>query len=112
MLGIFKSTAQPEAAYKLINFMTNTVNQKTMALDGGNTPTRRSTMALPELRSHPLFKAMFDSFQTAVPRNKYPKYAALEIPIERAYSSAISLQQTPQQALDAAAADMKQALQQ
>jgi ABC-type glycerol-3-phosphate transport system substrate-binding protein len=108
-LSALKSTKHPAEAYKFIQFMTDSKRQKTMALKGGNTPSRNSTINDPEVSKIPLYSVMFEALKTSVSRTKYTDYAQIENALGIAISASVSGTESPKDALDTAAKKIQQA---
>jgi ABC-type glycerol-3-phosphate transport system substrate-binding protein len=109
-LSAFANTDKADDAYKFIHFMTDTDRQVTMALKGGNAPTRLSAAENAEVSGIPVYKAMTDALATAVPRTRYANYPAIEAALSTAISAAVAQTSSAQDALKAARQQIESSL--
>lgn len=102
-LGINRYSKHPEAAEKLIAFLTSPEIQKELALTIGYKPTRKSLYNDPDLtREQPFIVNLYDVFMKARPRPVSPYYMMISQVIQPEFSAALSGIKTPEEALDSA----------
>lgn len=98
----------PEAAWKFLEFNGRPENQKLAFEKGGILPARKSLYSDPAiLKRAPHMKQMGEVLARARPRPTHASYARLSDIIQLHLSAALSLQETPEQALSAAASEMR-----
>jgi multiple sugar transport system substrate-binding protein len=89
--GINRWSDHPEAAWRFVRFMTSHHAQKTLALETGRAPTRKSVYGDPEIRSRMSHLVDFlPAFEKAVPRPLSPVYPMMSEELQRFFSKAIS----------------------
>jgi multiple sugar transport system substrate-binding protein len=102
-LGINKYSKHPEAAEKLIRFLTSADSQKRLALTIGYKPTLKSLYNDKDLISEQPFTAsLYYVFMQARPRPVSPYYMSMTQVMQSEFSAAISGIKTPKEALDSA----------
>lgn len=102
-LGINRYTRHPEAAERLLNFLTSKKTQKYLALTVGYKPTLRSLYSDKDLmRQQPFMTGLHDIFMKARPRPVSPYYMMMTQVLQPEFSSAISGIKTPTAALRSA----------
>lgn len=102
-LGINRYSKHPEAAEKLIAFLTSPEIQKKLALTIGYKPTRKSLYKDPDLtREQPFIVNLYDIFMKARPRPVSPYYMMISQVLQPEFSAALSGIKTPEEALDSA----------
>jgi len=102
-LGINKYSKHPEAAEKLIRFLTSENSQKRLALTIGYKPTLKSLYVDKDLISQqPFTVSLYDIFMKARPRPVSPYYMNMTQVMQSEFSAAISEIRTPKEALDSA----------
>ena len=107
-LGVNRRSANPDAAEKLIRFLTSPEAQKSMALTIGYKPTRKSLYRDGELtREQPFIADLYDVFMKARPRPVSPYYMMITQVMQPEFSAAISGIRTPEEALKSVQAQVK-----
>ena len=102
-LGVNRYSRNPEAAERLVEFLTSPESQKTLALTIGYKPTRKSLYNDKDLMSEqPYIAGLYDVFMKARPRPVSPYYMMMTQVIQPELSAAISGIKTPEEALSAA----------
>lgn len=102
-IGINRYSKDPEAAEKLITFLTSPEIQKRLALTVGYKPSRKSLYKDPELiREQPFIANLHDVFMKARPRPASPYYMMISQVMQPDFSAAISGIKTPEEALASA----------
>ena len=102
-LGVNRYSEYPEAAEKLIKFLTSPEAQKTLALAIGYKPTRKSLYNDKELiREQPFVVSLYEVFMKARPRPVSPYYMNITQMLQPEFSAAISGIKTPEDALNSA----------
>jgi trehalose/maltose transport system substrate-binding protein len=102
-LGVNRFTRHPEAAGKLVRFLTSPAVQKTLALTIGYKPTRRALYRDPDLvRQQPFMASLYGIFMKARPRPVTPYYMMITQVMQPAFSAAITGIETPAEALESA----------
>lgn len=88
--GINKLSRYPQKAWRFIQHMTSHQAQKTLALDAGLAPTRRSVYDDHDVQEKmPHLKAFLPAFETARPRPRSPVYPMISQELQRFFSKAI-----------------------
>jgi multiple sugar transport system substrate-binding protein len=99
-LGVNRFSKAPEAAERLVAFLTSSDVQKTAALRIGYKPTRRSIYRDPQLRSaQPFIASLEDIFMKARPRPVSPYYMMMTQVMQPEFSAIISGIRDPAAAL-------------
>ncbi len=107
-LGINRYSRNPEAAERLVRFLTSPSAQKTLALTIGYKPTRKSLYEDRELRAEqPFIAGLYDVFMHARPRPVSPYYMMMTQAMQPEFSAAISGMKTPEEALRDAQKELK-----
>jgi multiple sugar transport system substrate-binding protein len=107
-LGVNRYSKNPEAAEKLVRFLTSPSAQKTLALTIGYKPTRKSLYADEELRAEqPFIAGLYDVFMHARPRPVSPYYMMMTQAMQPEFSAAISGMKTPEEALRDAQSELE-----
>jgi len=102
-LGINVYSKHPEAAEKLIKFLTSPEAQKTLALTVGYKPTRKSLYKDKDLlREQPFIASLYEVFMKAKPRPVSPYYMMITQVMQPEFSAALSGIKTPEEALRSA----------
>ncbi len=106
--GIAASSPHPRQAWQFIDFATGAESQKLAFLRAGIIPTRQALFSDPELIARaPYLPRLLPILERARPRPVHPAYARLSDTLQVHLSAALSQQETPEQALHAAAAEMR-----
>ena len=88
--GINTFSRHPDAAWQFIRFMTSKESQKTLALEAGLAPTRKSVYEDPTIQQEmPHLIAFLPSFEKAASRPPSPIYPMLSQELQRFFSTAI-----------------------
>ena len=88
--GINTFSRHPDAAWQFIRFMTSKESQKTLALEAGLAPTRKSVYEDPTIQQKmPHLIAFLPSFEKAASRPPSPIYPMLSQELQRFFSTAI-----------------------
>ena len=102
-LGINRYSKHPDAAEKLVSFLTSHEAQKTLALAVGYKPSRKSLYKDEDLLgAQPFIAGLHEVFITARPRPVTPYYMMITQVIQPEFSAALSGIRTPGQALTSA----------
>jgi multiple sugar transport system substrate-binding protein len=102
-LGVNRYSRHPEAAEKLVRFLTSLAAQKTLALTIGYKPTRKALYEDPDLlREQPFVAALYPIFMKARPRPVTPYYMMITQVLQPEFSAVLSGIKTPEAALDSA----------
>ena len=100
-LGVNKYSKNPEAAEKLIRFLTSPESQKFLALTIGYKPTRKQLYKDKELiERQPFITGLYDVFMKARPRPVTPYYMMITQVMQPEFSAALI--KTPEEALNSA----------
>jgi multiple sugar transport system substrate-binding protein len=95
-LGISRFSTRPELAWKFVRFMTGQEMQKRIAIFTGRAPARRDLYQDAEvLKKQPQLGSQFNALMQAVPRPRTPVYIPLSNILQRYFSSAIALPDSP-----------------
>jgi multiple sugar transport system substrate-binding protein len=93
----------PDAAEKLIMFLTSPDAQKTLALTIGYKPTRKSLYKDKELmEKQPFIASLYEIFLNARPRLVTPYYMMISQVMQPEFSAALSGIKTPEESLKSA----------
>jgi multiple sugar transport system substrate-binding protein len=99
-LGVNRYSKHPEAAEKLVRFLTSAESQKTIALTVGYKPARKSLYKDQDLlKNQPFFSSLYEVFMNARPRPVTPYYMMMTQVLQPEFSAVISGIRTPEQAL-------------
>ncbi len=102
-LGVNKKSKHPDAAEKLVAFLTSTAAQKALALSVGYNPTRKALYKDPDLlRAHPDMALLFPIFMKARPRPVTAYYMMITAVLQPEFSAAITGIKQPAKALASA----------
>ena len=102
-LGINRYSKHPEAAEKLIKFLTSYESQKILAMTIGYKPTRKSLYSKGDLiREQPFMANLYHVFMKARPRPVSPYYMMISQTIQPEFSAVLSGIKTPEGALNSA----------
>lgn len=102
-LGVNKYSKNPEAAEKLIRFLTSLESQKFLALTIGYKPTRKQLYKDKELiERQPFITGLYDVFMKARPRPVTPYYMMITQVMQPEFSAALSGIKMPEEALNSA----------
>jgi multiple sugar transport system substrate-binding protein len=102
-ISILEGTANKEAAMKWAAFLLSPEAQKMMA-EVGQMPTLASLIGDPAMP--PYFSVFQEQLKTAQARVPHPKWGDMDNAINNAYQRMLKGEQTPQEALDQAAAEI------
>ena len=103
--GVNASSKNPEAAYKLVQFLSSEATQlKSTLTPGANAPTRVAVYDAPELKEYnPFMASLKDIFVNATPRPIHPAYPQMSLAMQSGLSAALANQMEVQAALDSIA---------
>lgn len=109
--GISSFSKNPEAAWTFIEFASRPAALKTAYLKGGIIPARRSLFSDPELAAKsPHYKDLLKVLEGARPRPVHPQWARMSDILQVHLSAALSGLSAPEDALRAAAAEIRPAV--
>jgi multiple sugar transport system substrate-binding protein len=109
--GVSAFSKNPEAAWKFAEFSSRPENQKIAYLKGGILPTRKAVFSDADvLQKSPHLKELGKVLGFARPRPVLPFYARVSDALQLHVSSALSGQEAPQEALSAAAKEIRSVL--
>ncbi len=109
--GIAAGCRNPDLAWRFIEFATGEEGMKILNRMNGSIPARRSLYSDSEIvASHPHYPELFEALLRARPRPVHPRYAAISSAIQVHVSSALVGRETPEQALDRAAEEIRSVL--
>jgi len=110
-LAVSRFTRHPEAAWRLVDWLTSGAAQRRKALGEGRIPTLRALYADAEvLRANPHLAVLRTLLPAARPRPVSPFYPRLSGILQGYLSRALARTTTPQDALAGAAAELDRAL--
>ena len=102
-LGVNVNTKHPDAAWKLVEFMTGPEAQKALAVELGFAPSRRSVYRDPEvMEKQPFIAGLEDVMAHAFPRPVTPFYPMISQVLQTEFSAAVSGRKSPEDAMAAA----------
>jgi multiple sugar transport system substrate-binding protein len=102
-LGINKYSRNPDAAERLVKFLTSSEEQKTLAITIGYKPPRKSLYRDKDLMNkQPFIGSLYDIFLNARPRPVTPYYMMITQVMQPDFSAALSGIKTPGDALNSA----------
>jgi multiple sugar transport system substrate-binding protein len=103
--GINASSKNPEAAYKLVQFLSSEeIQLKSSLSPGSSSPTRIAVYDAPELKEgNPFMASLKDIFTGSTPRPIHPAYPQMSLAMQSGLSSALANQMEVQEALDSIA---------
>ena len=108
-LVIFKQCKHPEAAWKLMQYMTSEHFQLGM-FPTGQIPTLKAAGEDPVLSADPFWSVFMEQMKTARARPVHPKYSQMDEIIHRHLEEAFMGVKTPKEALDAIAEEIDELL--
>lgn len=99
--GLNASSKNPEAAFRLIQYLSSPESQKRYALEIAVAPTRPAVYDDPELKEkNPFLVGLKDVFVGATPRPVHPAYPQMSLAIQSGLSGALARQKGVKEALD------------
>jgi multiple sugar transport system substrate-binding protein len=102
-LGVNRHSKNPDAAEKLVRFLTSPSAQKELALTTGYKPSRTILYTDPDLlREQPFIASLYGVFLKARPRPVTPYYMMITQVMQPEFSAAVSGIKTPEAALRSA----------
>jgi multiple sugar transport system substrate-binding protein len=88
--GINRLSRHPQEAWRFVQYMTSYQAQKTLALEAGLAPTRKSVYSDSDVENRmPHLKAFLPAFKRARPRPLSPVYPMISQELQRFFSEAI-----------------------
>lgn len=105
-LVLFRGAKEPDAAWQFAQFMSSEEIQVLMAVKTGAIPTNRTAAQAEELKAIPYLQAYVDELETALARTPSAEWDKISQAFQAAFEAALRGQATPQDALDAAAAEI------
>ncbi len=99
-------SAQKEAAFAFVKFLTDAAAGKVMALEGRQTPANQAVYQDPKVSADPVLKAFHDQVEVAVPMPNVPEMTGMWGPATTAMSQIVRKSLTPRAALEKAQADV------
>lgn len=107
-LGINRYSPHPEAAEKLILFLTSPASQKELARTIGYKPSRRALYRDRDLvREQPFITSLYGVMLNARPRPVTPYYMAITQVLQPAFSAVLAGDRSPREALSSAEESIK-----
>ncbi|HEY9698479.1 MAG TPA: ABC transporter substrate-binding protein [Trichocoleus sp.] len=107
-IGISKTSAHPDAAWRVAQFYASAEAQKMAALENGYLPTRKSVYADADvIAKYSYFPAMQTVIERAVLRPPVAQYAQASDILQRYLSAALSDRMSPEAALKTAAQETR-----
>jgi multiple sugar transport system substrate-binding protein len=108
--GISSYSKHPEEAFKLAEFFANAESQKLAYFQGGILPTRKALFADKDiLKASPQLKELYAVLSVTRPRAAHPRWPRISDALQMHVSAALSRQETPAEALKAAALEIRAA---
>lgn len=107
VLAINAKSQHKAAAWQFIQFLTSPQIQIQRAISAGDPPAVKSAYTAQLYAAAPYYKQQKAVFQVATPRPVNPNYPKISNELQTMLSSVLSNQQSPQQALAAAASTVK-----
>ncbi|MHB8843782.1 MAG: ABC transporter substrate-binding protein [Nitrospirota bacterium] len=102
-LGVNRFSRQPEAAKRLVRFLSSPTAQKTLALTIGYKPTRMALYKDPDLvRQQPFMASLYGIFLDARPRPVTPYYLMITQVLQPEFSAVVAGIKSPEAALASA----------
>lgn len=90
-IGVSRYSEHPDAAWRLVRFLTSAATQRRLAVEAGLAPTREALYEDPDvLAANPQFAHMSTAFLTARPRPRTPLYPAVSNVLQRYFSTALA----------------------
>ncbi|WP_415840875.1 extracellular solute-binding protein, partial [Nocardiopsis rhodophaea] len=108
--AVYAGSGDLDASYAFIRFMASADSQATITKELGLLPTRASVYEREEIASHPTVRAFQPAIDTAHPGVWIPESGTLFQPFTHQLPAAVSGHATAHEALDAVAADYRDAL--
>lgn len=106
--AINTNSNNPELAWEAVKELSSAESQKTHALIRGDLPTNKSVYEDEEvLEENPWYEDVLPILETGKSRPKSPSYPEVSGAIRNQLSAALAGEKSPQEALDAAAEDLK-----
>lgn len=102
---LFKQSGHPEEAMEFIRFIISPEYQLGMA-EVGQIPVRPDLIESDYIQSHPYFGIFLEQLKTSKARTAHPKWQTMDEIITNAGQLILRGEMTPQEALDAAAAEI------
>jgi arabinogalactan oligomer/maltooligosaccharide transport system substrate-binding protein len=99
-------SAQKEAAFDFVKFLTDVDAARIMALEGRQSPANQAVYQDPKVAADPLLKAFKDQVDVAVPMPNVPEMTGMWGPATTAMSQIFRKSLTPKAALEKAQADV------
>lgn len=110
-LGIAKTSKHPREALEAIRFLTSEPSQEKFVMEAGYVPSRRNLFSNPQiLAKYNYYPELLKVVDNAVLRPPIAQYAQTSDILQRYLSSALTNQQTPEQAMQAAADETRRLL--
>jgi len=107
--AINANTNHPDLAWKVVKELSSAESQKAHALIRGDLPTNKGVYEDEEvLEANPWYDDVLPILETGKSRPKSPAYPEVSSAIRNQLSAALAGNKTPQEALDAAARDLKE----
>lgn len=107
-LGIARSSAHPDEAWKLVEFYTSAESQRQLALRNGYLPTRRAIYTDSQVvQKYPYFPDMLEVAESAVLRPPIAQYAQASDILQRYLSAALTNRMNPEDAMRSAAEETR-----
>lgn len=110
-MGISKTTKHPEAAWRAIQFFTSAEAQRQFILETGYVPSRKELFSDSQIvAKYDYYPKLLEIVEQAVLRPPVAQYAQASDTLQRYLSAALTEQLSPQQAMQAAAAETRRML--
>ncbi len=110
-LGIAKTTRHREEALKAVRFLTNPSPQKAYIMESGYVPSRRNLFNDPDVvAKYSYYPRMLEVVDQAVLRPPIAQYAQASDILQRYLSAALTDQQSPEEAMQAAGGETRRLL--
>ena len=110
-LGISKTSANPEAAWEVIKFISSEDVQRQFVLDTGYVPTLKSLFNDPAIvAKYSHYPQLLEVVENPTLRPSIPQYAQASDILQRYLSAAITGKMTPEKAMQAAANETRRLL--
>lgn len=108
--GISAYSKHPVEAFKLAEFFANAESQKLAYFQGGILPTRKALFSDKDiLKASPQLKELYAVLSVTRPRAAHPRWPRISDALQMHVSAALSKQETPEEALKAAALEIRAA---
>jgi arabinogalactan oligomer/maltooligosaccharide transport system substrate-binding protein len=99
-------SAQKEAAFDFVKFLTDVDTARIMALEGRQSPANQAVYQDPKVGADPILKAFKDQVDVAIPMPNVPEMTGMWGPATTAMSQIFRKSMTPKAALEKAQADV------